>query len=103
MEYEHDCCRCGFCCLMETCPAGMMFYGVRKLDLCPGLSFDGNVAVCALVPLGLVPVGDGCCISARVFRAGMEFQFDALPKQFKYIAAEQVRRQRMGGVVDDKG
>ena len=78
MKYEHECCRCGACCLFETCPVGRAHYRIKKKGICPALSFSSDgVASCKLAG-ALVPVGDGCCISARIFKDGKEIQFASL-------------------------
>jgi len=89
MKYPHPCCRCGFCCLSETCPVGRVVYGISKLDKCPALSFEDNIATCLLSMS--VPTGDGCCIKARAFKDGQEYDFASLPVAFKLGAARSKR------------
>lgn len=84
MKYKNHCSRCGFCCLASTCPLGMLFFGGSDPgSRCPGLSIDGGVASCALVGQGLVPVGDGCCIKARCYRGGVEYDYASLKDETK--------------------
>lgn len=91
--YPNECCRCGFCCLHEMCPVGQIYYlhAVNDDGHCPGLSFDGDVAVCALAP-ELVPIGDGCCMAARCYRDGVEYDFASLPREMKKAIAQRIRK-----------
>jgi len=89
MNYAHECCRCGFCCLHEICPIGMALFGTAKP--CEGLSFDGDIATCSAA--GIVPVGDGCCIQARAFKDGVEYDFASLPPELKWQAASDILRR----------
>ena len=86
--YPNPCCRCGFCCLSETCPIGMDVYGIEKNIRCPALRFERNKATCLLVAPSLVPVGDGCCIAARAFKDGVQYDFASLPKELKFNAVQ---------------
>jgi len=90
MKFEHPCSRCGFCCLMETCPIGQQVYGVAKHAQCPGLSFTGDTAACALAGV-LVPIGDGCCIKARAIRNGVTYDFAALSPEVKTKCVQAAR------------
>lgn len=93
--FQYDCCRCGMCCLTVTCTIGQAFYRVDSATQCPGLQFRGKgVACCSLVALRLVPIGDGCCIKARAYRDGVEYDFASLPVELKRKAVEQVRRAK---------
>ena len=94
MKYENECSRCGFCCLVSTCPAGMFFHRIGEAEACPSLSFgDDGVANCALAKAGLVPIGDGCCIKARAYKDGVEYNFADLPTNLKRRAvADALRR-----------
>lgn len=86
MRYPHKCCRCGFCCLAEPCPAAIAVHEPfqRLTDRCPSLGFNSRGrARCALVKRGIVPVGDGCCIKARAYKDGVEYDFAALPDHLK--------------------
>ena len=95
IEYPNKCCRCGFCCLTETCPIGQAFYKISEETRCPGLSFDlQGQATCELAQRGLVPIGDGCCIKARAYRNNTEYDFASLPNEFKYSIVRQVRIHR---------
>lgn len=89
MNFPYPCVRCGFCCMSFVCPIGQKVYGVFKTGVrCPGLSFENGIASCQLVKFNLVPIGDGCCISARVFRDGVEHDFAALPGSVKRKIAQ---------------
>ena len=91
MKYPNPCCRCGFCCLSETCPVGMEFFGIEKYDRCPALEFEDDIAECRLSHA--IPIGDGCCIKARAYRNGVEYDFALLPAELKRGAAQDKRRQ----------
>lgn len=108
MKYPNPCCRCGFCCLSETCPVGMKVYGIKKFDKCPALKFEGRQATCVLssasaevsiIGLNLVPIGDGCCIKARAYRNGVEYDFASLPVELKQgiALAKRGRLNDLGG------
>lgn len=91
MKFPYPCVRCGFCCMSETCLIGQKVYGVFKTGVrCPGLSFENGIASCALVKFNLVPIGDGCCIAARVFRDGVEYDFAALPGNMKIRITQMI-------------
>lgn len=90
MKYPNPCCRCGFCCLSVTCPVGMKVYSIRKFDNCPALKFEGRQASCLLKML--VPMGDGCCIKARAYKNGVEYNFASLPVEVKRNVATQKRK-----------
>lgn len=96
MKFPNVCCRCGFCCLHETCPIGMYFYKISKDTVCLGLSFTGNIANCAL--LSVIPIGDGCCIKARVYKDRIEFDFSALPVELKTNCSKSLRKQKERGM-----
>ena len=96
MKYPNPCCRCGFCCLSETCPIGMDVYGIEKYEKCPALRFErNNKATCVLVYAKLVPIGDGCCIKARAFTPdGQVHDFAGLNKKLKLNAVQSVRDRK---------
>lgn len=96
MKYPNPCCRCGFCCLSETCPTGQAVYRVQREDRCPGLSFANGLAVCALVlPAGetqarfVLGIGEGCCIKARALAQGITYDFAMLPPHIKRGLAQR--------------
>lgn len=89
-EFPNPCCRCGFCCLSTMCPIGEALYGKQKW--CPALSFDGFVATCAIADY-LVPIGDGCCIKARAYKDGKEYDFASLPPELKRRAVRDLLRR----------
>jgi hypothetical protein len=49
-EYPNPCTKCGFCCLVETCPIGIDYHKLSdKYQPCPSLGFDENgIGECAL-------------------------------------------------------
>ena len=89
MKYPNKCCRCGFCCLHEQCPISLQIHG--RAEICPALLFDGDVAVCLLA--GLVPIGDGCCIKARAFKDGVQYDFASLPAEVKIREAQKLKEK----------
>ena len=101
--YPNPCCRCGFCCLSETCPEGQRVYRVGKHGPCPGLSFEGDMAVCKLIEHGggksapdglevfIFGLGAGCCIKARCIKDGVTYDFATLPPHFKRSIAQTKR------------
>ena len=91
MKFPYECCRCGMCCLAETCPIGQAFYSIEKYSACPGLSFNGEQASCALV--NMIPTGEGCCIKARAYKDGVEYDFSALSDRFKRLAVKDAMRK----------
>jgi hypothetical protein len=89
-KFSNPCCRCGFCCLITICPVGRVVYG--NVEQCPALSFEGHVASCSLAG-SLIPVGDGCCIKARAYKNGKQFNFASLPREFKRRAVQDLLRR----------
>ncbi len=95
-EFPYPCCRCGYCCLVETCPAGQFFFGVGRYFLCPGLSFQDNQAVCqiALIDPEIVGGGVGCCIKARAVTGDKVYYFASLPADMKKELAQVLKRRK---------
>jgi len=93
MKFTHECTQCGACCLFEICVMAKAYYGDQERSICPGLSFDGDIATCHIAP-GVVPIGDGCCIKARAYKDGVEYDFAALPPELKIKAVQQIRRSK---------
>jgi len=84
MKYPNKCCRCGFCCIVTVCPIGEAVYG-EDIERCPALSFDkSQTAFCELTKKNLIPIGDGCCISAKAFKDGKQYDYASLSKEIKY-------------------
>jgi len=100
MKFPNKCCRCGACCLFETCLIGKEVFSINdKTIICPALSFNENgVTSCSLAEK-LVPIGDGCCISARVCKGGREVQFADLPKDFKFAVVDHMRKKPQTKVI----
>lgn len=92
--FPNPCCRCGFCCISETCPAGQGIFGVGKSDPCPGFSFQDGLAVCqvALISPEQIGVGAGCCIKARAIAKGVTYDFAMLPPHIKRALAQGVMK-----------
>lgn len=95
IKYETPCCRCGFCCISESCPLAIEFYGISKKTMCPSLYFDGDNAICNMF-VGLLSngipkddaefafgIGAGCCIKARAFKGDEIFNFSSLEETVK--------------------
>ena len=95
MRFPNKCVRCGFCCIAECCHVGQLVHNIGKYDDCPSLSFDENgVASCDLVEKNLVPVDDGCCIKARAFKDGSEYDFASLPIEMKLRVAQDTLNKK---------
>lgn len=106
--YPNPCTRCGMCCLTEVCPILIDLIRVDPGPPCPMLSFDGDVASCDLVKgdmwrivggtrktvEGVLGFGQGCCIKARAYKDGQEYDFASLPAELKVKAVRQVRERR---------
>ena len=103
-KYPQKCCRCGMCCLVETCPVGMKIYDIDKYKLCPGLYFEGNKAICGLskyfieqaridkkVVEEVMGFNVGCCIKARVYKDGIEYNFADLDPDIKISIAQRTK------------
>lgn len=106
-KYTNQCSRCGFRCLAETCPVGCDIYRVSKHTRCPGLSFEGDMAVCdvlnvladwnipgedAKVTMG---IGEGCCILARAIgKDGKVYNYADLSDETKRGIVRGLRAKR---------
>lgn len=95
--FEFPCTQCGFCCLSEACPVARDLYHIDKHDSCPALRWHGREAACGLVEdnpglwARIIGVGKGCCMLARVFIGGKQYDFAALPPEAKSNVAEMLR------------
>ena len=89
MVFTNECVRCGMCCVVEQCVISLGIYG--KQERCPVLRFDGDVASCGIA--GIVPIGDGCCMSARCYRDGVMYEFCSLPREIKIAVTNKVRHE----------
>ena len=88
MEYPNPCARCGFCCLAEQCPISIARNGPQ--EVCQHLSFsEHGQATCGIA--GIVPIGDGCCMSARAYSNGIQYDFASLTKNQKRRIVEKLR------------
>lgn len=102
MKFPNKCTRCGACCLFETCIIGKEVFKIKGKDIiCPALTFEDNgEASCQLAIVEeLVPIGDGCCISARVYKHGKKTQFSDLPKEIKFAIVDSMRKKPQTRVV----
>jgi hypothetical protein len=88
-DFPFPCCRCGYCCLHESCPVAQIAFEIDKADPCPALRFDGGGAVCllALEDPEVIGVGLGCCIKATCYKDGVAHDFAALPPALKHHVA----------------
>ena len=93
-SFPDECCQCGMCCLSMTCEIGQRVFNIPEDELCHALVFENNMAVCRLAPYA-VPVGDGCCIKARIYIEGVEYPFASLSIPLKKMAASQVRKNAL--------
>lgn len=96
MKYPYECCRCGFCCLSETCLIGQQVLGVGKYEACSALSFIGDEASCSLTTscsAEILGIGEGCCIKARAYRGGIKYDFAAASPILKQASARKLRRK----------
>jgi len=101
-RFENGCCRCGFCCLSETCPIGQRLYNVSKDKGCPGLNFEEDIAVCGAIEWcksksyinwqELFGVDAGCCIKARAYKNGVEYDFALLSNDMKIKVVNGIRQ-----------
>lgn len=86
-RFKYVCCQCGMCCLSETCPAGMTYYGTAEHEACPGLLKLGERFWCSLVPIygkEQLGIGAGCCFKGRAFgKDGVPIDFPSLPVEVK--------------------
>ena len=73
----------------------MAHYGVEKRGKCPALSFDSyQIAECELAYYNLIPIGDGCCMKARVYKQNIEYQFAGLVEPWKRGIVQSVLKMR---------
>lgn len=95
-QYPNPCCRCGFCCMAETCIVAWELYGIPKNTSCPFLEYDTEKmeATCTITHTGLIGIGKGCCIKARCFKDGVQYDFASLPDEMKKNVALSVWRKR---------
>ena len=92
MKFPFNCCQCGMCCLSVQCPVSLMKYGEQKF--CPALSFSFDTCIASCDHAGKeVPIGDGCCIKAKAYKNGVEYDFAALPEVIKHIAVADTLKQ----------
>ena len=106
-KYEHECCRCGLCCVNEACKVAR-FLGWNNSEsgnaLCPALSYDvQGVSTCRVANFGFISpeflgIGAGCCISARAFKDGQPYDFASLPDGIKRDLALKLYHKKMEGL-----
>jgi len=93
MKFPNKCCRCGMCCLSEVCSIGQEHYRVEKYSKCPGLLFNGSIATCNIVDV--IPIGDGCCIKAKAYKDGIEFNVADLPVIMKFGIVQDIKLKKI--------
>jgi len=93
---------------VETCPVGQRIFKIQKHTPCPGLKFEGDLAACyAFASIiedaekrsidiedetkTLFGIGAGCCISARCFKDGVQYDFASLSKEVKISIVRKLR------------
>jgi hypothetical protein len=100
-EFPNPCCRCGYCCISTICPVAK-YLGAEYP--CPYLSFEGDISTCRLVVDGFneifMGVGKGCCIKARCFKDGVEYDFASLPAEIKWKLAQSLRKAGIGAGIN---
>ena len=96
-QYPTNCCRCGFCCLSENCPAAVTLFNIPKYGVrCPALELHTGYTSCKLVeyiPINLQEnfgIGKGCCIKATVYINGTEYNFADLSLIEKQLIVKQI-------------
>ena len=95
-KYPYKCCRCGYCCLAEACPAAIFYFGIKKHARCPALTITGNITTCTISHM-ITGIGEGCCMKARAIKDGVTYDFAALPASFKFGAVNDLIRRRAAG------
>ncbi len=89
MRFPNKCCQCGFCCLSENCITAQQLFKVPKYGVvCPGLIVYEDHTSCILADIDpdCMGINQGCCIKARAYIAGIEYDFASLPIEAKHYA-----------------
>src|SRR5215831_1172077 len=101
--FLHPCVNCGYCCLVEVCPVGLMIFGGDKHRTCPALRWDGDRSKCGVVEESkgtpheaaikeVFGIDTGCCVKARVRDInGVEHDFAALPEEVKIHITQRLK------------
>lgn len=72
----------------------MFYFKVKRFEPCPALYFDNDQAGCGIAHV-VDGMGEGCCIKARAFRNGKQYDFASLnPKMKKHIAQSILYQKR---------
>lgn len=82
-----ECCRCGYCCLIEACELAQEIFNIDIEDACPALSFDDEVASCGLLSeltKERLVIGGGCSMRARLIADNEYLDFASLSKENKF-------------------
>ncbi len=97
MRFPHKCCQCGFCCLSENCITAQQLYRIPKHGiLCPALLVYEDHTSCILAEIDpdCMGINQGCCIKARAYRDGIEYDFASLPPELKHHAFKITYQRR---------
>lgn len=99
--FEHKCCNCGFCCIMENCPIAIDQFNIPKFGVkCPALLFNNlkksscHLAKKSFTIRNMLGIGVGCCIKATVFSDGNEKDFAACNESLKFAASKTALLQK---------
>ena len=96
-KYPNECCRCGYCCLVENCPASQLLFQVPKHgERCPALKFYGTEAFCEVYQM-INGIDEGCCIKARAIKGGITYDFAALESGIKKMVAKRWLLRQFAG------
>jgi hypothetical protein len=105
-QFPYPCVRCGFCCLCTPCNVALKIIpNAKQFESCPALSINNKVATCKLIETAvqehlpklkeIMGFGLGCCMKARAFKNGIEYDFAAMPEEWKTIACIQKLKQNL--------
>ena len=104
MKFEHECSRCGMCCITEPCPIALQL-GLAEPNQspCPVLHWNGDESFCEVVTTcdedeikEHFGIGKGCCMKATVVRSGKFVDFASLPKEEKIRIVNLIKEGGIG-------
>ena len=66
--------------MVETCPAGRSTFKVAKNTPCPAFEYnvESMTATCTIAKDVFIGIGAGCCMAARCYKDGVEYDFASL-------------------------
>ena len=81
---------------VETCIVAWELYGIPKKAPCPFLGYDADKmeTTCKIIHTGMIGIGKGCCIKARCFKDGVQYDFASLPDELKKNVALSAWRKK---------